>query len=162
MVSRIETFETNHLKLSWLTLQFMKLKHHQNAGSVLRYYCQPFLGIYNFSSAVIYLVYLKTFTENWVRKTNLFCFKIDNGLNFFFFWNETFLLFKKLSAAVCNKLSWNFTKFQLNETTDRKDENNNCLNELKELKFCEVSRNWFQTDAEIFSFLSWKTKQFYS
>ena len=34
--------------------------------------------------------------------------------------------------------TWNLTKFQLNQTTDRKNENNNCLNELK---FCEVSQN---------------------
>ena len=33
---------------------------------------------------------------------------------------------------------------------------------LNELKFCEISRNSFQTDAESFSFLSWKTKKFYS
>ena len=45
-------------------------------------------------------------------------------------------------------------KFQLNQITDKK--NNNCLNELNELKF------QFQTDAESFSFLSWKTKKFYS
>jgi hypothetical protein len=32
----------------------------------------------------------------------------------------------------------NLTKFQLNQITNRKIENNNCLNELK---FCEVSRN---------------------
>ena len=47
----------------------------------------------------------------------------------------------KLSASVWKRISWNLTKFQLNQTTDRKNENNNCLNELNELKFCEVSRN---------------------
>ena len=30
-------------------------------------------------------------------------------------------------------------KTQRNETTDRKTEINNCLNELNELQFCEVS-----------------------
>jgi hypothetical protein len=43
-------------------------------------------------------------------------------------------------------LKFNFIKhrkkFQLNQTTDKKDENNNCLNKLNELKFCEVSWNW--------------------
>ena len=38
------------------------------------------------------------------------------------------------------------TKFQLNQTIHRKVKNNNCLNELNEMKFCEVSRkvisNW--------------------
>ena len=37
----------------------------------------------------------------------------------------------------------NPTKFQLNQTTRRKNVNNNCLNELNELEFCEVSRNLF-------------------
>ena len=47
-----------------------------------------------------------------------------------------------------NGILWNLTKFQLNQTTNRKNENNNYLNELNELKFCE---NVFQTDAESFS-----------
>ena len=41
------------------------------------------------------------------------------------------------------RLLWtapNLTKFQLNQTTDTKNENNNCVNELNELKFFEVSR----------------------
>ena len=44
----------------------------------------------------------------------------------------------KFSAFILKNFSWNITKFQLNQTTDRKNENNNCLNELK---FCEVSRS---------------------
>ena len=44
------------------------------------------------------------------------------------------------------------------KTTDRKNENNNCLNELK---FSEVSRKPFQADAESFRHLSCKTKTFY-
>ena len=34
----------------------------------------------------------------------------------------------KLSASVWRRISWNLTKFQLNQTIDRKNENNNCLN----------------------------------
>ena len=36
---------------------------------------------------------------------------------------------------------WNLTKFQLNQTTEEKNKNNNCLNELNELQLCEVSWN---------------------
>ena len=39
-------------------------------------------------------------------------------------------------------------KFQLIQTTNRMNENKECLNELNELKFCEVSRIFFQTDKE--------------
>ena len=47
----------------------------------------------------------------------------------------------KLSESLWKRITWNLTKFQLNQTTDRKNENNNCLNKLNELKFCEVSQN---------------------
>ena len=40
-------------------------------------------------------------------------------------------------------MNFNLTKFQLNQTIDRRNKNKNCLNELNELKFCEVSRNSF-------------------
>ena len=69
----------------------------------------------------------------------------DYGLNYIFFRNKTFLFNKikklKFLASVWKRISWNLTKFQLNQTTDRKNENNNCLNQLNELKFCEVSWN---------------------
>ena len=39
------------------------------------------------------------------------------------------------------RILWNLKKIQLNQTTHRKNENNNCLNKLNELKFCEVSWN---------------------
>ena len=90
----------------------------------------------------------KNFTENWVRKRHL----LDslglfgkNGLNFFFFRNKTFLFFKIQS--------WNFQQLfeiEFRETSQNfkairqkieKNWNKNCLNELNELKFCEVSRN---------------------
>ena len=36
-----------------------------------------------------------------------------------------------------------FETFQLNQTTERKNENKNCLNELNELNFFEVLQNYF-------------------
>ena len=41
-----------------------------------------------------------------------------------------------------SRVPWDLAKFQLNQTTDRKNENKDCLIELNELKFCEVSRNY--------------------
>ena len=87
----------------------------------------------------------------------------DYSLDHIFFRNKTFLFFKIESwnlQHLFEKKMWNLTKFQHNQTTDRKIENKNCLNELNELKFCEVSRNFFWNKC--FSFLSWKTKKFYS
>ena len=52
-------------------------------------------------------------------------------------------------------LSWNLTKFQLNQKTDRNNENNNCVEIL--WSFTKLN---FLTDAESVSFLSWKTKKF--
>ena len=64
--------------------------------------------------------------------------KIFLGIRLFVFQDRKLIL----SASVWNWISWNLAKFQLNQTTDKKrDENNNCLNKLNELKFCEVSRN---------------------
>ena len=83
------------------------------------------------------LVINKTFTENWACKQR-FSVLIKK------FRARTFLFFKIAS--------WNFqhlfenkfrglTNFHLNQSTDTKNENNNCLNQLNELKLCEVSRN---------------------
>ena len=102
-----------------------------------------------------------------IRTANAICWNslglfIDYGLNYIFVRNKTFLFFEieswKLLASVWKLILWNLTKFQLNQTTKRKNRNSNCLNELNELKFCEVSRNSFSS----LSFLSWKTKKFYS
>ena len=54
---------------------------------------------------------------------------------------------------------WNLTKFQLNQTTDRKNENNNCLNKLNKLKLCEVSRN-FKQMPKVSAFYLEKQKSF--
>jgi hypothetical protein len=43
---------------------------------------------------------------------------------------------------------------------DTKYGDKNCLNELNELKFCEFCEKKFLTEAESFSFLSWKQKCF--
>ena len=65
----------------------------------------------------------------------------------------------KLSASVWKRILWNLTKFQLYQTTNRKSENNNCLNALGELKLVRFHEILYQTDTESFSFLSWKTKK---
>ena len=58
-------------------------------------------------------------------------------------WSASLRRKLNFSASVCKNILWNLTKFQLNQTTDRKNENKSCLNELNELKFCEVSQNCF-------------------
>jgi hypothetical protein len=50
-------------------------------------------------------------------------------------------------------------KFQLIQTTDRNIENNNCLNELNDLKFCEVSQN-FKQMLKVSAFYLEKQKSF--
>ena len=46
------------------------------------------------------------------------------------------------------------------QTTDRKIENNNCLNELNDLKFCEVSRNSISNRCWKFQLSILKNKSF--
>ena len=57
--------------------------------------------------------------------------------------NKTFMLkIESWNFKICwKKNSWNLAKFQLNETTDRKNRNDHCLNQLYKLKFCEISQN---------------------
>ena len=79
----------------------------------------------------------------------------DYGLNHIFFRNKTFLFFKIES--------WNFQhlfekEFQLNQTTDKKNGNKNCLNDLNELKFCEFSRIFFSNRCWKFRISIWKNK----
>ena len=101
--------------------------------------------------------------ENWVSKQSFFCFDIDNGLKNIFFRNKTFLFFKIES--------WNFQvhfEIEFHETlqnfssirqTIKKFENNNCLNNLNELKFCEVSRNSFSNRCWKFQLYNLKHKK---
>ena len=77
------------------------------------------------------VVHSKTFTENWVSKQSFFVLILTTaqkifflGINFFVFQDRKL----KLLASVWKRISWNLTKFQLNQTTDRKNVNNNCLN----------------------------------
>ena len=65
----------------------------------------------------------------------------------------------KLSASVWKRILWNLTKFQLDQETDRKNENKNFLNELNELKFCEVSRNSFSNRCWKFQLSILKNKK---
>ena len=69
-----------------------------------------------------------------------FCFDIDYSLNQILLRNKSFLFYKIESWNCWKTVSWNLTKFKLNQTIDRKNRNNNCLNELK---FCDVSQNSF-------------------
>ena len=93
---------------------------------------------------------IKTFPENWASKKKLFCFEIDNGLKNIFFRNKTFLFFKIESSNFQVHFVIEFRETLQNFNTIRqlikKDENNNCLKKLNELKFCEDSRilisNW--------------------
>ena len=63
---------------------------------------------------ILHTVYPKTVPENWVlRKKN--CFDIDNGLKNIFFKNKTSMFFK-----IWKRISRKFTKFQLNQTNDKK------------------------------------------
>ena len=58
------------------------------------------------------------------------------------FRNKTFLFFKMESwnfPHLFEKEFCNLIKFQLNQTSVRKNVNNKCLNELNDFKFCEVS-----------------------
>ena len=76
--------------------------------------------------------------------TKAFLFRYWQRLKRYFFRNDFFFIFQerklKLLASVWKRIFWDLTKSQLNQTTDRKNDNNNWLNELNELKFCEVSQ----------------------
>ena len=77
----------------------------------------------------------------------------DDGLNYIFFRNKT--LKAEIFSICLKRISWNLTKFQLNQTTDRKSRNKNCL---KELKFCQVWRNCFSIRCWKFQFSILKNK----
>ena len=70
------------------------------------------------------------------------------------FMNKTFL-FLKIESCLFEK---EFCQTSLNQTTNRKNGNNNCLNELNEFKFCEVSRNSISNSCWKFQFSILKTK----
>ena len=72
-----------------------------------------------------------------VNKAFLFWYCLFRKKPFFLFKTESW----NFRKSVCKRILWNLTKFQLNQTTHRKNENNNCLNKLNELKFCEVWQN---------------------
>ena len=90
---------------------------------------------------------------------------LETWYTFYFFRNKTFLFvkidswnFQHLFDLEFRETSQNVSSFPIEnmsselfpkkskkdpkiQTTDRKNRNKNCLNELNELKFCEVSRN---------------------
>ena len=103
--------------------------------------CYNFFGV---KGKVLNFDRIKTFGKiETVNKA--FLFWNWQRLKISFFRNKTFLFFKIES--------WNFQvqfEIEFRETSQnfnsirqpiKKDENNNCLNKLNELKFCEVSQN---------------------
>ena len=82
---------------------------------------------------------LKIGTANAICWNSLGLFR-DNGLDYIFFLGIFFFFFQdrklKLLGSVC-ETSQNFNSIR---QPIKKDENNNCLNKLNELKFCEVLR----------------------
>ena len=89
---------------------------------------------------------LKIVTANAICWNSLGLFW-DYGLNYTFSRNKTFFSFQdrklKFSASAWKRYSWHLKKYQLNQITDRKNRNNSCLNELNDLKFCDVSQYSF-------------------
>ena len=68
----------------------------------------------------------------------------------------------KLLASVWKRISWNLAKFQLNQTTHRKNENNNCLIELNELNFWwGFTIFYFKQMLKVSAFYLEKQKKFY-
>ena len=86
----------------------------------------------------------------------------DYGLNHIFFRNKTFLFFK---IENWNRISWNLTNFN---TFGSFSSFRQLLfsffpsNARLSLNFVTFHKILYQTDVESFSFLSWKTKTFYS
>ena len=64
----------------------------------------------------------------------------------------------KLFVFQDRKLKLSKSEFQLNQATDRKNENNNCLKEQNELKFCEVSLNSISNRCQNFQISVLKNK----
>ena len=77
-------------------------------------------------------------------------------------WWVTLIIYFNYMTPIEMKL-FCFSRFQLNQTTDRKKMNVTIVwiswMSWNFVRFHEIQ---FQTDAESFSFLSWKTKKFYS
>ena len=97
-----------------------------------------------------------------VNKAVLFCYW-QQPKNIFFR-NKTFFLFQdrklKLSASVWKMISWNLTKLQLIQLIQFLF--SFCLSVVwLSWNFVRFHEIIFQTDAENFSILSWKTKKFY-
>ena len=97
---------------------------------------------------------IKTFTENQGSKRHLLelSWPIQRlRLKLFIFLGIKLFCFSKQKAetfSICLKKNFiNLTKFQRNQTTDRKNGNKKFLNELNKLKFCQVLGIHFQTDA---------------
>ena len=104
-----------------------------------------------------------------IRTASAICWKYlgifrDYGLNHIVFRNKTFLFFKIES--------WNFQHLFEKEFLETSQNFNSIRQRIEKMEIIQISwMSWnfvrfheilFQTDTEIFSFLSWKTKKFYS
>ena len=78
-------------------------------------------------------VWLKS-SFHFINSAYTFCLK------FFSIRNKTFMFFKIESWKFQNLLEKKFVKPR-KISTDRKNRNDHCLNQLYKLKFCEISRN---------------------
>ena len=108
---------------------------------------------------------LKIGTANAICWNSLGLFR-DYGLNHIFFRNKTFLFFKIES--------WNFQHLFEKEFCETSQNFNSIRQRIEKVEIKIVWMSWMswnfvrfheipiQTDAETFSFLSWKTKRFYS
>ena len=121
--------------------------------------------VYN-STKIFYFeyVYSKTFPENWDSKQSFFVLILTTAKKIFFFRNKPFLFFKIGS--------WNFQHLFKNEFRETSQNFNSIRQPREKMLITIVWMSWmswnfvrfhkiyFQTDAESFSFLSWKTKSF--
>ena len=92
----------------------------------------------------LHLVVIRTVVENW--ESILANFRdYGRGLNHVLFRNKNILFFKIES--------WNFQHLfeKINHTTDRKNRNKDCLNELNELKVEKQTKkkSWKETDSAL-------------
>ena len=109
----------------------------------------PFeLGLNKFAFDPVGVIFFKK-CQNvsvWSDRCKLFWDGLDPTLVTYL--EMIFLLFRKVtcvqSERFCHILVifyWNLKRFQFNQTNNRKKENNNCLNDLNEMKLCEGSWN---------------------
>ena len=149
-------------------LRWGGLNFQLNMGVLL---CLLFFPLEKFALGVVYKLRWQVF---WPFQPNpslkigseLFCFDIGNVLKNIFFRVKTCLFFKIES--------WNFHHLFEKKNHETSQNFNSIRQPIEKIKSTIVWMSWmswnfvrfqeikFQTDAESFSFLSWKTNKFYS